>query len=176
VGDLAVGLGQPGVAFGPQPLGDLVVDDPVGLDGGPVVVDLHVADRGDAMVGVVVIDLVRLDEHLRVGGGMQQRGGFWRGRPDLLAEVEELLLRGRRSRQRKDRAGKRQRHRGPRPWQARPATQVRTGCGRTGHSPSSWYSNATSPVSPPTTTGSQAAAIGCISSALLKSSVTLEKT
>jgi hypothetical protein len=45
---LAVGLGQAG-ALGTQPLGDLVVHHPVGLDGGAVVVDLDAADRGELM-------------------------------------------------------------------------------------------------------------------------------
>ena len=44
------------------------------------------------------------------------------------------------------------------------------------HYPSSWYSKAKKPVRPPTVTGSHAAAIGCINSALLKSSVTFDRT
>src|SRR6185312_9361975 len=44
------------------------------------------------------------------------------------------------------------------------------------HHPSSWYNNAMKPVSPPASTGSQAAAMGYISPALLKSSVTFDKT
>ena len=44
------------------------------------------------------------------------------------------------------------------------------------HYPSSWYSKAKKPVRPPTNTGSHAAAIGCINSALLKSSVTFDRT
>ena len=44
------------------------------------------------------------------------------------------------------------------------------------HHPSSWYNNAINPVRPPTSTGSQAAATGDISSAVLKSSVTFDKT
>ena len=38
--------------------------DLVGLDGGVAIIDLHVADGGHAFIGVVVIDLVRLHEHL----------------------------------------------------------------------------------------------------------------
>src|ERR1700733_11384176 len=45
-----------------------------------------------------------------------------------------------------------------------------------GHYPSSWYNKAKNPVRPPTHTGSHAEAIGCINSALLKSSVTFDKT
>ena len=48
--------------------------------------------------------------------------------------------------------------------------------GDNSHYPSSWYSKAKKPVRPPTNTGSHAAAIGCINSALLKSSVTFDKT
>ena len=64
VADLAVGLGQPRIAFSAQTLGFLVVDDLVRLEYGAVVVDLHIADGGDALVGVVVVDLPRLHEHL----------------------------------------------------------------------------------------------------------------
>ena len=48
--------------------------------------------------------------------------------------------------------------------------------GNHGHYPSSWYNKAKKPVRPPTQTGSHADAIGSISSALLKSSVTLDRT
>src|SRR5206468_7408152 len=48
--------------------------------------------------------------------------------------------------------------------------------GDNGHYPSSWYSKAKKPVRPPTQTGNHAAAMGCINSALLKSSVTFDKT
>ena len=61
------------------------------------------------------------------------------------------------------------------------AAAVRPGRRRTSvsqprHHPSSWYNNAINPVRLPTSTGNQAAATGCISSALLRSSVTLDKT
>ena len=70
VADLAVRFGQPRIAFGAQPLGLLVVDDLVRLEHRAVVVDLHIADGRDALVGVVVVDLARLHEHLvfRRGG------------------------------------------------------------------------------------------------------------
>ena len=48
--------------------------------------------------------------------------------------------------------------------------------GDNGHYPSSWYSKAKKPVRPPTHTGNHAAAMGCINSALLKSSVTFDRT
>src|SRR4029453_11966766 len=48
--------------------------------------------------------------------------------------------------------------------------------GDNGHYPSSWYNKAKKPVRPPTQTGNHAAAIGCINSALLKSSVTFDRT
>ncbi len=66
IGDLAVGIGHADVAFGMQPLGLLVVDHLVGLDAGAVVEQLHVADRRHPRVVVVVIDLVRLNQHLSV--------------------------------------------------------------------------------------------------------------
>ena len=47
--------------------------------------------------------------------------------------------------------------------------------GESCHYPSSWYSKAKKPARPPTHTGSHAAAIGCINSALLKSSVTFDR-
>ena len=48
--------------------------------------------------------------------------------------------------------------------------------GDNGHYPSSWYNKAKKPVRPPTHTGNHAEAIGCINSALLKSSVTFDRT
>ena len=62
--------------------------------------------------------------------------------------------------------------RGAPPERGRPALAG----GDNGHYPSSWYSKAKKPVRPPTHTGSHAAAIGCINSALLKSSVTFDRT
>lgn len=72
IGDLAVGIRHADVAFGMEPLGLLVVDDPVGLDAGAVVEQLDVADRRDARIVVVVIDLGRLHEHLPVIGGLRR--------------------------------------------------------------------------------------------------------
>ena len=86
VADLAVGLGQACVAFRMQSLAALVVDHLVGFQRRPVVVDLHVADGGNQLVGVVVFDLVGLNEHLPVGvllGDHALAGGL---RPQLLAE------------------------------------------------------------------------------------------
>ena len=68
IGDLAVGFGEPDIALGVQALGGLVVDDAVGFQHRAAVVDLHVADGGDAVIGVVVIDLARLHEHLLLPG------------------------------------------------------------------------------------------------------------
>ena len=66
VGDIAIGLGEPGIAFGTQALCFLVVDDLVGLDGRSLVVNLHIADGGDDVVRVIVFDLGRFDEHRRI--------------------------------------------------------------------------------------------------------------
>jgi hypothetical protein len=92
IGDLAVDIGHADVAFGMQPLGLLIVDDLVRLDAGAVVEQLHIADRRYPRIVVVVVDLVRLHEHLPVIGrtlrdrlrrsrivieGLRKRG--WRG-------------------------------------------------------------------------------------------------
>ena len=76
---LAVGLGETDVAFGVKAFGLLIVDDLVGLECRAVVVDLHVADGGDAVVVVVVIDLERLHEHLPVIGVLVLRRFRHRG-------------------------------------------------------------------------------------------------
>ena len=68
VGDLAVGFGQPDIAARLQPLALLVVGYLVGFDGRAVVIDLNAAHGGDGVVGIVVADLRRLQEHGRVGG------------------------------------------------------------------------------------------------------------
>ena len=49
-----------------QPLGALIVDDLVGLDGRAGIVDLDVADSRDELIVVIVLNLVGLDEHLLV--------------------------------------------------------------------------------------------------------------
>ncbi len=67
VGDFAVRLGQPDIALGVQALGLLVVDDPIRLERRAAIVDLHIADGGDALIAVVVIDLVGAHEHLIFG-------------------------------------------------------------------------------------------------------------
>ena len=58
---------EPDVAFGVQALGLLVVDHPVGFERRAPIVDLHIADRGDALVGIVVVDLLGANEHLLLG-------------------------------------------------------------------------------------------------------------
>ena len=82
VGDFAVLFGQPDIAFGVQTLGLLVVDDLVGFESRAAVIDLHVADGGDAIVGIVVVDLGRLHEHLLLPGLFALDGdlGFFRRR------------------------------------------------------------------------------------------------
>ena len=75
VGDLAVLFGEPDVAFGVQALGGLVVDHPVGFERRVAIIDLHVADGGDAVIDVVVVDLVRLHEHLLLLAGFVARDG-----------------------------------------------------------------------------------------------------
>ena len=182
VDDLAVRLDQAHVAFRLQALRLLVVGDLVGLERGAVVIDLHAADRRNPLIGIVVMDLVRLDEHLRIGIGLRgvelARSGLLLGDADPLgAERGALVLLGggfrRAGRLRAEPAGD------PCQRQHQAAAMqpgARTGGGRPGHHPSSWYNRATKPVRPPTSTGSHAAATGCISSALLKSSVTFDNT
>ena len=168
-----------------QPLGLLVIDDLVGLHAGAVVEHLHVADRRHALVVVVVVHLDRLHEHLAVVVGRP-----WRrlGRPRIVGEA----LRRRRHRQgklqraRENDPGEQGKHRGANggqtfsiaahigapPERRRPQLAG----GDNGHYPSSWYNKAKKPVRPPTQTGNHAAAMGCINSALLKSSVTFDRT
>ena len=184
VGDLAVRIGDADVAFGMQPLGLLIVDDLVGLDAGSVVEQLDVADRRHPRTVVVVVHLHRLNEHLSVIGGMRRRLG-----PGGARIVAEALGEGGRRRRKGECAGKDETENGckdglagsqPHPVEARlgaPARRQQSMAGGdNGHYPSSWYSKAKKPVRPPTLTGSHAAAIGCINSALLKSSVTFDST
>ncbi len=185
VGDFAFRVGQADVAFRMQPLGLLVIDDLVGLHAGAVVEHLHVADRRHALVVVIVVHLDRLHEHPAVVVGRP-----WRrlGRPRI---VGEALRRGRHRQGKLDRArenesAEQRKHRnakgshassiaahiGAPPERRRPQLAG----GDNGHYPSSWYNKAKKPVRPPTQTGNHAAAIGCINSALLKSSVTFDRT
>ena len=99
VRDLAVRFGQPDIAFRMQALGGLVVDDAVGLDLGPAIIHLHIADGGDAMVGVVVVDLLRAHEHLLLPGFICRDGdlGLFRRRQ---RRIGDLLGEGRRKRER----------------------------------------------------------------------------
>ncbi len=186
VGDLAIRVSHADVAFGMQPFCLLVIDDLVGLDACAVVKQLHVADRRDPRIIVVVVHLDRLDQHLSI-----VRGTWWNW-PRGPRIVGEALRRGRsRGANNTQDAGKNESekqskkgvrdggqktfvavHRGAPPDQS----QTKLAGGDDCHYPSSWYSKAKKPVRPPTNTGSQAEAIGCINSALLKSSVTLDKT
>ncbi len=68
VGDFAILLGEPDIPFGVKPFGFLIVDDPVCFEGRSSIIDLHIANRGNAVVCVVVVDLVRLNEHLLLSG------------------------------------------------------------------------------------------------------------
>ena len=51
-----------------QTFGLLVVDDLVRFECGVAVINLHAADGGNAIIGVVVVNLVRLNEHLLLTG------------------------------------------------------------------------------------------------------------
>ena len=58
VGDVAVLVGQLGVAVGEHALGRAVVDDAVGLQHAVLVVEHDVADGGDHVVVLVVDELI----------------------------------------------------------------------------------------------------------------------
>ena len=55
--DFAVYLGQACISLRVQTFGSLIIDDPVGLKRRTAVIDLHVSNRRDAFVRVIVIDL-----------------------------------------------------------------------------------------------------------------------
>ena len=177
IDDLAVGLGEADITFGKHALGFLVVGDTLRFQHGAEIVDLDIADRVHALVGVVVMHLVRLNEHLRRGVGLasHEPGGCGgRSRAGRYADPGRggLLRIGRPAAERahgKRRAGhKRQRAE---------ADQIGwTSGGRPGHHPSSWCNRTTMPLSALTSTGDHAAATGLIKSALLKSSVTFAST
>ena len=87
VADIAVGLGQPRIAFGMQALGALIVYDFVGLDRRSIVINLHISDRGNQLVIIIISDLVGLHQHLGIRGGLgcdARSGGF---RPQWLWKV-----------------------------------------------------------------------------------------
>jgi hypothetical protein len=158
-----------------QPLGLLIVDDLVRLDAGAVVEQLHVADRRHPRVVVVVVDLVGLHQHLPV---IRRTLRDRLGRSWIVGEALRERVRG-------EPEGARQQQAKSYGHRARATTHDSTLAqreqssaegGNHSHYPSSKYNKAKKPVRPPTHTGSHAEAIGCINSALLKSSVTLDKT
>src|SRR5262249_2536196 len=156
--DFAVGLAQPDVPFGAQALGLLVVDDFVRLEPRTAVVDLNVADGDDAVVRVVVVELVGLHQHLRVGiarrnSGARRRRAVRPAHPTLVettvrlvagAALRQGLLRG-------DARGQREQKKNARGDGAAPAEPTRAcwASGGCGHHPSSWYNRTTSPVTTP---------------------------
>ena len=149
VADLAVGLGQARIAFRMQSLAALVVDHLVGFDRRPVVVDLHIADGGNQFVGVVVPDLVGLNEHLPIGvllGDHALAGGL---RPELFAKIEEFGLRGGRPdgrTERDERSQKDERRRSD----ASAATPTGRACAsRAHHHPPPRFNNESDPARPP---------------------------
>ena len=130
VGDGAVGLGQLHVSFGVQALGFLIVDHPVGFEGGTAKVELNVSDRRDALVGVVVVDLLGAHEHLLLRTLLPHD----RFRPRR--EHQQLSRRRRHGAgARKQREGGRKNdQRAPRRAAARQSRTVGSAC----HHPSSW--------------------------------------
>ncbi len=176
---LAVGFGEPRIAFGTHPLRGLLVDDPVGLERRALVVDLDAAVREDAVVGVVVLQFVRPHHHLRVRVGLASLEARRRGRNVRdrgyadPGRVRFRELGGRRTQAKHNRHGRSADQRHPPaastdiPWPS---------VNRSGHYPSSWYKSTTKPVSPPASTGNHAATAACIRSALAKSSVIFDNT
>src|SRR3977135_693664 len=151
-----------------QALGLLIIDHPVGFERRVAEVELHVADGRHALVTVVVIDLLGAHEHLLLrGGGFDRRLGARRKR-------QHLGERRRRAHRAGDQHGGGRKH-NQRATPGAPTSQPRMG-GRPRHYPSSWYSSAIKPVTPPTAGGHPAAVIGPIRPALLKSPVTLAMT
>src|SRR3979409_2392642 len=151
-----------------QALGLLIIDHPVGFERRVAEVELHVADGRHALVTVVVIDLRGAHEHLLLRAvGFDRRLGARRERPHLGERRRRAPRAG------DQQGGGQQDHQRPTP--GAPTSQPRMG-GRPRHYPSSWYSSAIKPVTPPTAGGNPAAAIGPIRPALLKSAVPLAMT
>src|SRR5262249_40212105 len=152
----------PDVAFGVQTLRLLIVDDPVGLKRGVSVVDLDIANCGNAIVGIVVVDLVCLNEHLLLPGLFAFNGnrGFFRRRR---TRRKCQFLCGHGARPKKSAAGGRAKDGNNVGAAARGRRRGGASANDPRHQPSSWYSNAMNPVTPPTSTGNHAAATGCIS-------------
>ena len=72
IGHGAVGFGDLGIADCFDALGLAVVDNLVGFQYPALVIDLHVADRGNRVVVFIMHDLARLDQHaigVDSGGG-----------------------------------------------------------------------------------------------------------
>src|SRR5207302_7574169 len=179
--DFAVGLAQPNVALGAQTLCLLVVDDFVRLEPRPVVIDLNVADGDDAAVRVVVVELVGLHQHLRVGVARRRsqagrRGSARDADPGLAESAVRQRAPLRQRRPRGETGGQHEQKESARGDGAAPAVPTHTywASGGRCHHPSSWYNRTTNPVTTPKSTGTHAAAPGCMSSALLKSAVTFD--
>src|SRR5215510_2532925 len=164
-------------------LGLLVVDDAVGLERRAVVVDLNVADGRDAIIGVVVVDLVRAHEHLLAGLAGRSRFGqanssSTAGRSRALGEVHHPAALGvglpaGANAGSKDRQRARNADGAP---DVVAASHDSSATGRGRHHPSSWYKSATNPVTPPKNGGKTAATAGASRLALLKSPATLDNT
>jgi hypothetical protein len=146
VADLAVGFGEPRVAFGMQALGALVVDHLVGFDRRAVVVDLDVAGRRHEIVGVVIANLVSLDEHLSVDALLLGEALARGLGAQLVAKIEEVGLRDGR-RQRRNAGRERRRHGEHRRGETRTATPSgRACCGRAHHHSPPRFNNGPDPA------------------------------
>ncbi len=178
VDDLAVRFGQSDVALRVQPLGLLVVDDLVGFERRTRVIDLHIADRRDALVGVVVVHLGRAHEHLilrALRAGQQAAAGLSRLR--TLREGDDAAPLGERGRRVGDASDGDNEDGGRHGGEAPPAATRQTWTsGGHDHHPSSWCSSIIRPVSPPASGGRPAAITGDSSPALLKSPITFDMT
>ena len=135
VHDLAIGygavrLGEPDVSFRVQTFRFLIIDHAVGFESGGAVIELHVAYGRNALVGVVVIDLLRTNEHLLLtGAGCRSGDRFlaWR-------KCQKLGKRGRCNQAAGKACEAEKGHERPAPHASAPA---RTEAGGR-HHPSSW--------------------------------------
>ena len=130
VSDRAVTVGQLYVSFGVQALGFLIVDHPIGFECGVAKIKLHIANGRDALVGVVVVDLVGANEHLLLRTFGPDRGLRPRGEKHDLRQSRRQP-----GRARNHRDGERENAYGRPPGAAvRQAPMV----SRARHQPSSW--------------------------------------
>src|SRR5262249_43013232 len=144
---------------------------------------VEVGGGREAAGRVVVVQLGGLHQHLRVRVARLQSRAAWRraGHADpALVEAGVGIgarpeLRQGRARREGERANEQKNSaRGDGAAPAVPTHAQWASGGRCGNHPSSWYNRTTNPETGPKSTGTHAAAPGCMISALLKSAVTFD--